>query len=531
MKNDDLPQMRWGKIDIDTAAFLGLVFGILLHLLILFAALMAPVDARADVGDFRSWGIGGKTQFNVGSGAAEVRGIVQYPNSKMIVATGCNAQAQLDWCFTKLDFFGNVDTTWGTANSGSVIETTTAQDSLIGVAPASNGGWFGFGGCASSACIIKYLASGARDASFGTNGKKTLNGFAINALKLRADGRITYVSECYQGGVAVGCVGRLMSNGDFDANFNGGQDRTVAPGTINAGSIYSMSSIALDPVSERIWLTGLCRETNKNEFCVARLNANGTPDTSYAANGWARFTMQGVNDIALQILLRPDGTALLIGNCQMSASDGFPISICVTQLLPWTAVIDTSFGDNGRRFLSPIAGGQHQATGTSAFLQQDGALGIFGSCQSTIGLPLACMMLLSGNGTDDRRLSSAKVSLNMAASDTLMTTQVGVGPVVRDSAGALFVHAFGNCGTSNGSNPQPCLARVEWAYPRGGTCTLDLDGDGQVLASTDALMLARVTAGFRGTAVTNGALGAGALRGWARIQEMLARDCGMSVAP
>jgi uncharacterized delta-60 repeat protein len=529
MKNNDEAQQKWALVDVDTAALLGLVFGTLLHILILFAALMTPV--HADVGDLRSWGVGGKTQFNVGSGSASVVGVVQYPNSTMIVASVCNSQAQLDWCFTKLNFFGSVDSTWGTNGSGSVIETTTPQDLLRGVAPAANGGWFAFGGCAQSSCVIKYLASGARDASFGTNGKKTLNGLEVADLKQRADGRITYVSTCYQSGVAQGCVGRLLANGDFDATFNNGQERFVAPGALNVASIYSMTSLALDPVTHRIWLTGLCRETNKNEFCVARLNANGTADTSYAANGWARFAMQGVNDSSLQILLRPDGTALLIGHCQMSATDGFPFTICVTQLLPWTAAIDSSFGDSGKRFLSPIAGGQNRLNTTTAFLQQDGSLGIFGDCAGTTGLPRACMMLLAGNGTDDRRLSPAKAQLNIASSDTLQTTQVGVSPVVRDSAGALFVHAFGSCGPSNGSSTQPCLARVEWAYPRGGVCTLDLDGDGQVLATTDAAILTRVAAGMRGQSVLTNVVGSGTRQAWEAIQAVLARDCGMSVAP
>lgn len=529
MKNDDEAQKKWALVDVDTAALLGLVSGILLHILILFAALVTPV--HADVGDLRSWGVGGKTQFNVGSESASVVGVVQYPNSTMIVASVCNAQPQLDWCFTKLYFGGTVDTTWGTNGSGSVIETTAPQDLLRGVAAAANGGWFAFGGCAQSACIIKYLASGLRDASFGTNGKKTLNGLEVNDLKLRADGRITYVSTCYQSGVAQGCVGRLLANGDFDAAFNNGQERMVAPGALNVASIYSMNSLALDPVNDRIWLTGLCRETNKTEFCLARLNSNGTPDTIYTPNGWARFAMQGLNDTSLQILLRPDGSALLIGHCQMSATDGFPLSVCVTQLLPWTAAFDTTFGDNGKRFLSPIAGGQHRVTTTNAFLQQDGSLSIFSDCLGTTGAPRACMMLLAGNGTDDRRLSPAKAVLNLAASDSLRTAQVGVGPVVRDSAGALFVHAFGSCGPLNGSSSQPCLARIEWAYPRGGICTPDLDGDGQMLATTDAIQLARIAVGVRGDAVTAGALGAGAIRGGDRIREMLARDCGITLAP
>jgi Domain of unknown function (DUF5122) beta-propeller len=353
----------------------------------------------------------------------------------------------------------------------------------------------------------------------------------INDLKLRADGRITYVSQCYPNGGAQSCVGRLLPNGDFDASFNNGQERVVAPGTVSAGSIYSMSSIALDPATQRIWLTGTCLETNKSEFCVVRLNANGTPDTAYAPNGWARFSMQGINDVSLQILLRPDGSALLLGNCQMSTTDGFPFTVCVTQLLPWAAVIDTTFGDNGKRFLQPIAGGQHRMTSASGFLQQDGALGIFADCQSTTSFPRACMMLLSGNGTDDRRLSPARAVFDLATTSTHMTTQVGVGPVIRDSMGTHILHAFGSCGPTDFSTNSPCLARLEWAYPRGGACTLDLDGDGQILATTDGAILTRIAAGMRGQSALSNVIGPGTRQAWEAIQALLARDCGMSVAP
>jgi uncharacterized delta-60 repeat protein len=531
MKNDDYARHDRAILNIDTVTCLGLILGLLLHCFVLFVTFTAPGTANAQVGTFRSWGVGGVTQFSVGSGSASVVGIVQYPNSTMIVASGCNDQAQLDWCFTKLNFFGNPDTTWGTANSGSVIETTTAQDLLRGVMPANHGGWFAFGGCAQASCIIKYLASGARDASFGTNGKKTLNGLEVNDLKLRADGRITYVTTCYPTSAAQGCVGRLLPNGDFDPSFNSGQERAIAAGSVTAGSIYSMSSMALDPVTQRIWITGLCRETTKSEFCVVRLNANGTPDTTYAPNGWARFAMQGFNDVSLQILLRPDGNALLLGHCQMSASDGFPFSICVAQLVPWTAALDSSFGDDGKRFIQPIAGGQHLVRQVSGFLQQDGALSIFSDCQGTTGIPRACMTLLSGNGTDDRRLLSARSRFDIASNASHMTTQVGVGPIVRDGTGTPIVHTFGTCGPTDNSTYRPCLARVEWAYPRGGSCTLDLDGDGQVLATTDAAILTRIAAGMSGQQALANVIGPGTRQAWEAMQAFLARDCGMSISP
>ena len=61
-----------------------------------------------------------------------------------------------------------------------------------------------------------------------------------------------------------------------------------------------------------------------------------------------------------------------------------------------------------------------------------------------------------------------------------------------------------------------------------GECTMDIDGDGMVGTLTDMLMLARASMGLSGTAVTQNAVDAQALRGtWVDIRAYLARTCGM----
>jgi hypothetical protein len=141
MKNNHEAQNERATIDIDTATLLGLVFGVLLHLLILFAALMVPAAAQADVGDFRSWGVGGRAQFSVGTGADVMPSdVIALRGGALLVATSCNEQPSRDWCFTKLNFNGSVDTTWGTNNSGSVMEITPAQDFVRGMLPLDDGG-------------------------------------------------------------------------------------------------------------------------------------------------------------------------------------------------------------------------------------------------------------------------------------------------------------------------------------------------------------------------------------------------------
>jgi hypothetical protein len=63
-------------------------------------------------------------------------------------------------------------------------------------------------------------------------------------------------------------------------------------------------------------------------------------------------------------------------------------------------------------------------------------------------------------------------------------------------------------------------------------CLPDVDGNGSVQGGTDGLMLVRALAGFTGTAVTNGALGASPSRPtWAQIRPYLNANCGTNFAP
>ena len=63
-------------------------------------------------------------------------------------------------------------------------------------------------------------------------------------------------------------------------------------------------------------------------------------------------------------------------------------------------------------------------------------------------------------------------------------------------------------------------------------CTMDIDGDGAVLATTDGLLLARAAVGITGNAIVAGALGAAATRtSWPQIRDFLVSQCSMSLAP
>ena len=63
-------------------------------------------------------------------------------------------------------------------------------------------------------------------------------------------------------------------------------------------------------------------------------------------------------------------------------------------------------------------------------------------------------------------------------------------------------------------------------------CTLDLDGNGSINATTDGLMMLRALLGLKGTAVTGNALGTAPTRGdWASIRSYVNANCGTNFAP
>lgn len=65
----------------------------------------------------------------------------------------------------------------------------------------------------------------------------------------------------------------------------------------------------------------------------------------------------------------------------------------------------------------------------------------------------------------------------------------------------------------------------------GPPCTLDIDGDNDIDAATDGLLIIRAMLGLTGTSVTNNAVGANAARNdWGKLQAYLNGNCGTAFA-
>ena len=84
-----------------------------------------------------------------------------------------------------------------------------------------------------------------------------------------------------------------------------------------------------------------------------------------------------------------------------------------------------------------------------------------------------------------------------------------------------------------GSRTDFCLARYEGGPFDARNCSLDIDGDNLVLATTDMLIGTRIALGMTGPAVLSGiSFAPHATRPtWPLIRDYLVSQCGMSIVP
>lgn len=163
---------------------------------------------------------------------------------------------------------------------------------------------------------IATAGPGALDPSFGTRGIVTT---AVRtgedkayAVAVAPDGKIVSGGIAGQGAAVV----RHLANGMPDTSFGPAGDGTVVdvPGgnsetAANAVAVHSDGRITM----AGYFYTPGFRTPSFSGFRVSRLNANGTPDTSFGANGTVFSNPAGFS-VAQAVLLQPDGKTVAVGS-------------------------------------------------------------------------------------------------------------------------------------------------------------------------------------------------------------------------
>lgn len=496
---------------------------VVLRRLIVICALALSTGAVAAPGDLdTSFGIGGRG-FAAIPGTDSVYGeaIALAPGGKLVAAGRCVVFATLTthFCVIRTTANGFFDPEFfGTgykkifANDGDteIPRAVTVQpDGKIVIA-----GQCGPEAAPTHTCVVRLLEDGSADDGFGTSGKVKFNFGAGGSQDARAvtvlpDGKLLLGGHCAGSSIAtVGpCVMRLNANGTVDTTF-GSAGRTL----VRINLEEQLTSMLVRPDGKIVFAfqsNSAFPPAAETPFVnVAQLSANGTLDTAFGVSGIRGITVATTNKLP-RMALQPDGKIVVAFVCDNGQCG---------KRLDAAGNVDASFNyPNGVPVGMPIDAGEY---GLKPLLQSDGKILWIGSVvpvapgSGTLGF---YAMRSLDTGTLDAAYTGGGAKTMLSSEDRANDA------LILPDDKVLLV---GTCYT--GSSFQLCIARLQ-AGPFGArNCSMDIDGDGRVLPTTDALILARASLGLAGAAVLNGIATTGPRNTWPFIRDYLINQCGMS---
>ena len=412
---------------------------------------------------------------------------------------------------------GDMDTTFGSGSGMVRTAIGTGDDRATAIALQPDGKIVVAGYCSNGNndfCLARYHPNGALDSSFDSDGTviTSIGPFTDNAyaIALQPDGKIVVAGACSNGSDWDFCVARYHSNGALDSSFN-------STGTVitSIGSSDDIAqAIALQP-DGKIIVAGYCGSGSNKDFCLARYHTNGALDFSFDSDGMVITPIGSSNDFAQAIALQPDGKIVVAGHCWNGSNWDF----CLARYHS-NGTLDSSFDSDGK-VTTPIGSSNDEAYAIA--LQPDGKIVVSGACKNGSDWDF-CLARYHPNGALDFSFDS----------DGKVTTPIGsfideVHAIALQPDGKIVVAGY----CLGASNSEFCLARYQGGPFGYQNCKLDIDGDGVVLATTDALIHARVALGMTGSAVIRGVGFAShaTRKTWPAIRDYLVGHCGMRLAP
>jgi uncharacterized delta-60 repeat protein len=329
-----------------------------------------------------TWDGDGTAQINL-SQSDGARTLVIQPDGKVIVGGWYTPKSgNDDFALIRRNIDGSLDASFGT---GGIVKTSfgNKSDVIVAAALQSNGkivvGGWSTSGSSLVFALARYNANGTLDTSFGSGGKVTTNigsgDEVIHDVAIQADGRIVAIGSASIGG--GGAIARYHANGTLDTSFGsggkltagwlrggsshrvlvqpdgkllvsashggGGVARLNANGTLDSsfagGSVVNVlaNTYGLAMQGEKIVVSG--QAAPSIDDAIARLNADGTLDTSFASGGLAPVVI----DIPIDVAVQTDGK-IVIGGQQVNAGDEHGL---LAMRFNADGSLDTAFGTNG----------------------------------------------------------------------------------------------------------------------------------------------------------------------------------------
>lgn len=351
-----------------------------------------------------------------------------------------------------LDLTFDIDGKVTTALNGNIAGIAIQTDGKIVAAGISN-----FPGSNIDFAVARYTSNGVLDSSFSNDGITTVAfgvaGDACNAVAIQADGKIVLAGYSFDGSKNNFAVARLNPNGSLDSTFDGDGKLTTSIGTLE-DIAYAM---AIQP-DGKILVGGQSNNGSGYDLALVRYNVNGTLDNGFDADGKVVTATSTSTESIKAIAVQPNNKILVAGNSWNGLDNDFMVVRYNTN-----GSLDTSFDNDG---IVTTAINASEDDGNAIALQADGKILVAGSSWNGADNDFAVVRYLSNGALD-----------NTFDTDGIVTTTIGTS---EDIAYAIQLQSNGKiiaAGLSdNGTDNDFALVR----YNTNGSLDNSFDVDGKV---------------------------------------------------
>lgn len=345
-----------------------------------------------------------------------LHGITIQSNGKIVAVGYSSNGSNTDFALMRYNTDGLLDTTF--SGDGMLLTNLGGVDQAYDVAVQSNKIVAVGRKCMNNVCdvaLARYNTRGTLDTTFSGDGKQISdydggdNG-SKGGLAIQSDGKILVAGYMWNGTDYDFAVYRYNANGSPDTTFSG-------DGKVHDGFGAGRQDFATDLVLQsdgKILVAGYTGDSNgkNNNFAIARLNANGTGDTTFSGDG-KQVTNFGANDYGYGIAFQDNGKIVVVGEKRTATTAYFAVARYKTN-----GSLDATFNGTGKRVFSIIPG--FRSFASDVIVQSNGKIVVLGTTDNTsyvLNKDFALVRLNNAGGFDNTFSQDGRVIVSYDDND------------------------------------------------------------------------------------------------------------------
>jgi uncharacterized delta-60 repeat protein len=281
---------------------------------------------------------------------------------------------------------GDLDTTF--SGDGKIVESALASSFANAVAIQADGKIVVAGSVGGDFIVARYNRNGTLDTTFSNDGIVVTDfggsgSDSANAVAIQSDGKIVVAGQAGLANNARVGLARYNPNGTLDNTFN-------STGTLTFDFVGTAGGAARGLALQadgKIVVVG----SSGTDFAVARINANGTLDTTFGptpSTGIVTKDFGSTSESATAVAILADGRIVVAGATTVAGRGVFAFDYFSTTGFPANigpSTDSTGANINGAKHTS--FGGGVSAEPKSIAIQADGKVVLVGDATFTTGIP------------------------------------------------------------------------------------------------------------------------------------------------